>query len=336
MPTVQARTRLVYEDFRRNMPTPEVQAAHRAILHKQHVAQFDKHVEAVQRARKQREPYRKALLKLLEKNELLHELPTPPKPDPHRAKKLSQSWAAPEIPRLKKRVFRNGSIHLIDVPSADAPFVGWIDPSPSASATNDAAGGGEYNGTDGFSMNISAGEGLNGNLQSGGSASCWAYVGEYFTPSDPCPNVETIEAALWFSASPNIYCNPYWTATFDPFFPLTDYADLTITVNLICMIYDTNWNYQSTLNTPPLNIIPPVNTFEGSSPYDLDGFNTNPSLLPLFVPVNLNNNYGFFVQFYMFASGNGESTGALDPGSNADAQLNATVPTLQFQAVWND
>jgi hypothetical protein len=330
------RTKLVYEDFKRNLPSETMQAKHRAELHEQNMAQFKKQVERIDLIRKERAPYRKALMDFFDKEKLFNHLPPLPKPDPKGAKRRFGELKAPNVLRLKRRIFKHGSILLNDVPSGQNPFVGWIGTSvPGLSPSNDAEGWGSYNNVDSVSMGVSAGEGLNGNAQSGGSAACWGYIGEYFTPADPCPDTEVIEAQIEFSASPSIYCNPNWTTTFNPFFPLTDYAQLTINVNLICLIYDNAWNYATTMSSTPFNIINPVDQFTGSNNYGGVGFNLSPPLGPLTVPVSLSNNYGFFVQFYMFASGNGESTGAWVPGSNADALLNGVVPSLQFNALWN-
>ncbi len=330
------RTKLVYENFKRNLPSEKIQARHRAEFHEKNKTQFRKLVEHISQLRKERAPYQKALIDFFNKEKLFNHLPPLPKPDPKGAKQRFNSLKAPNPPRLKQRIFKHGSIQLVDLPNENAPFVGWIDSSVSGlSPTNDADGWGTYNNYDSVNMGISAGEGLNGNPQSGGSAACWGYIGEYFTPSDPCPDVEVIEAQIQFSASTAIYCNPYWTTTFDPFFPATDYAKLTINVNLMCMIYDSNWILTNTMESPPFNIINPVDQYTGSDDYGGIGFNLSPQLGPLTVPVSLNNNYGFFVQFFMYASGNGESTGSWVPGSNADASLVGSALSLQFDGIWN-
>ena len=327
--------KFVYEDFKQNLPSEKVQKQHRAALHEKNLAAFNKQVEQVNRIRKERAPYQKALLEFFNKEKVFNDLPAFPKREAKGAKQRSVGIKLPDHPRLKQRIFQNGSIHLVDLPSENAPYVGWIDDSVSGlSPNNDAEGWGSFDNFSSVSMGISAGEGLNGNDQGGGSAACWGYVGEYFTPVNPCPQVEVLEAQIQFSASVGLYCLPNWTTTYIPFGP-TDYAKLTITANLVCLIYDSNWNQINILESPNYSIINQVDQFTGSNDYGGVGFDLYPQLGPLMVPISLNNNYGFFVQFYMFASGNGESTGSLVPGSNADAQLNATVNALQFEALWN-
>ncbi len=96
------RTKLVYEDFKRNLPNEKIQARHRAEFHEKNKMQFRKLVEHISQLRKERAPYQKALIDFFNKEKLFNHLPPLPKPDPKGAKQRFNSLKAPNPPRLNQ------------------------------------------------------------------------------------------------------------------------------------------------------------------------------------------------------------------------------------------
>src|SRR5580658_5870051 len=167
----------VYKDFRRSCPDQRTQQIHREQLALSSVAAARK-MEALARAKREAQaPYVNTLLKLLASHSDLKPAPIS-KPKPGDAERRLSGLRTPNPPRLRRRIFRNGSFHIVDIATDESPFVAWVGSGPPQSPTNDASAGGSLNGPDGVNLWVEAGleEG------SGGSAEAWGYVGQYFTP----------------------------------------------------------------------------------------------------------------------------------------------------------
>jgi hypothetical protein len=330
--------KFTYEDLKKNPPSEKIQALHRAALYEMNMARFKKQAEHINLIRKERAPYRKALIDFFKKEKVFNLRPFP-KRDPKGFKQKLSELKGPNFKRLKKPIFHVGSFNVFDIPE-NLPFQGWVDNPPPMTPSNNAGGNGGFDGKDTITMDLTAGVGYGNSSnwwQEGGSAAMWGYVGSYYSLSDLVP--ETQEAMFIFEALPSGSYYTDWNATLDPFDPFwPSPLQITMEVNLIALPYDNNGNPLP----GPWPISPPVTIdqefyFEGSSNEPTGGFQWGPiplvNVFPLSSPIV---NYGFFVQFYMFVSADGQSTGSWVSGNDIiAANLSGTVPWLNLEAMWN-
>jgi hypothetical protein len=316
------RTKLVYEDFRRSAPSEEIQKKHQKARSQMLRARLQQYVERGRVRRAESATYHKALGEFLATQPAFTRIPL----RAHRHHKTEFQAEPQAHPILGKRIFRTGSCHTIDTPSAE-PFVSWIDPAPPATSSNNAAGGGSSDSARGLvTLGVSAGW----DEQVGGTAACWGYMGRYFTPPANLPALNSLnpagEAWLAVAASPSVQYTEDWSTTF------FEYANLTLSVNLWVPIYSLDWSEQvgEVASEPATIYAVATNSGSSSFPDSVEPFGPFSYPISLLTAISGNFNYGIFVQFYAYAEAGGQSPGYLVPGSVVSGGLQGTLSSIQI------
>lgn len=299
---------LFQKHFTMSAPDQNIQNVHRGHIAKAYENERQRILKIEKERRDTLAQYQVAMIEMLKKQGGLKNIPS-----------KNHESASAEFKRSKEQAKSQMMLH--PRMASATPFVGWVGLSPTTSSPSNSAWG-EFNGD---SVYLQVGAGME--EQEGGSATAWGYVGQYFATNSPANQVAVLVKA---NASTLVGFSPQWTTT--NIWPFTsDTATLNLWVNLICMVYDTNWNFLNTISSPPASIYS-TNSDAGSFGWVLPQPSSQSFQLSLESIVAANNNLGVFVQFFATASADGASTGALDPGSSAFAWLRGMVQSFQVQA----
>jgi hypothetical protein len=320
--------KLVYEDFKENLPDQKTQDLHRAQMHARDMEEFNIKLQNFQRVQKEHAPFQNALLEHYKKEKIFDKIQLP-----ERARKLSLGERKSLLKKLpvtglKERIFQTGSLHVVDT----SPFVGWVDHSERPTPANDAESYGDFSDGTYIYMDVSAGEdyvpGQLGNLpQRGGMTASFGYAGEYFRPAKFCV---TTEAYLTVSASPYVTLYPNWAAL--PTIWGGAEVKLSVGVDLVANVYNDSEliEYYGTGNS--------FFTLDATSGMD-NSYRPIARAVPITLsfPVNADFYYGVFVRFSMFCSVNEQKMidGIPFNLSYVNGLLEAFVNELQFDAVFN-
>ena len=331
---------LVYEDFRRSFPSEAAQKIHREHLAKKYANEAQRMMQLAKVRREMHAPYLKAMGELLEKHAGLRPAAMR-KPAAGGPQRRLAELQTPAPPRLHQRIFRHGSFHLIDTPTSfqeppwlgqpgypkEPGFVGWADSLPAnPSPGNDAFGTGSFDGVNTVSISVNAGN----QQQSAGSAHAWGYVGQYYSVplGVDFANVYP-EAYFTVTVSPQIIYSVDWSTTFNPFAPwIQDHATLTLKAELLCEVFDDQWNYLRDILTNPTPPVYSIDQATGSVDPEQTFREPWPMSFTTFAPTDAY--YGIFVAISAFAYGAGASTGTWVPGSFANGTITAQLPFVRI------
>jgi hypothetical protein len=318
---MQRGSAFVYEDFTKSRPSEEMRKRHREARNELMRRRFQKQVQQSELRRAKTEPYSRALSEFLSKNDAFKNLPSG-KSSAARTEPQAARLAIPNVQRLRKRIFRTGSCITIDPPTPLDGFVGWTateqtpGPGASAQASSDNTTG---------AVSCGASGGANYNIP--GSATCWGYMGQYYSSPQNLPAGQF--GLVQIQSSPTIKYQAVENIT--SFLGAGGGAGLTAQVSVWVPVYDANWNHLQDWNTAPVDIIQP-DTINLDDPLDIwTPEYTYP--LGLGIPLEGGQNIGVFVEFYAYAWGSGGSTGSWDFVGTASIQLSATVPSLMLEAL---
>ena len=279
--------------FKQVTPSQDVQKMHRDFLSRPSQANGRKSHKEKRRAGEAEAPYRAAMLELLSKQGNLK----PPSTPQARLQPLTRP-----SPLFQPRT----------LPPLGS-FTGWVDLPTTQTTSNNAWG---ESSTDSVYVEVNAGmeEGQ------GGSAQIFGYVGQYFVPATASPVGTLVQA----SAIMLVGCAEAWTTT--NIFPFTwDSASLDLWVNLIILVYNSDWSQNlQTIGSAQATIYNNSSN-SGSSNWTLPDPFTRQVGLNVSTVLESNSNFGVFAQVFASASAAGASTGALVPGSSATAWMRATL-----------
>jgi hypothetical protein len=294
--------KLDYQDFGRNRPSKEIMEKHHAemrLIARSGQSQRDK-MYSDQRERY--EPYRRAMVEFYRQQGVTSI-------DARPARKAATPVIAPPfVPRLKRPIFKMGSIHYVDIPTATDPWASWIDPEETA-----------YASTSGTQATTEYPNLVLGGNADGGPANGFAYWGQYFTPPTNL-GINWAEAFLQISAQPIING---WTsyASFNFY-----YCNLVFNANIRVIVYDSNWNQTGFTDfaTTQVTSVSTNNPWDGSH-VDPVAFNTVSPMLNASLSVSTDNYYGVFLQLYAYVEADG--------GSIVSGNMAAWLPAIQYDAV---
>jgi hypothetical protein len=320
--------KLTQETFR-FAPSEELQFEHRAAIRNSARALLLSRIESASRARQKDEIIFAELRRLIVKS-AQSDTARPVQagfrqPDP--AAWLRQ-LEVPNPPRLKKPIFRLGSLHAVSIPESQFPWGGWIDPAPpagGASHNNASADGSLCNNNDTLNLWAWAGFGIDA-PNGGGNASAFGYQGQYFTAAVlPDSGVPIIPAETWLtiSASPSISYGVNWGTDW------LAYAAVTLSAQIIVQVFPPQGN-SFTLYGPSTTIYARDQNTGG------DEFNQPPATFQIDYSFTVSSgySYGVFVQYMAYAQASfGIPTGALSAGSYSWCGLTSVLPAIQYDAV---
>jgi hypothetical protein len=304
--------RLTYKDFSKKRLSKAEEDELWSKLASRHRQQLEERVKIAAAERARYEPFRLALAKMYQQNGVAE---ASFKCEREPEKEFPQV-EAPSPPRLRKRIFQTGSLHVVDIPSLDPsagdPFVEW-----GWGQALDNAGG--NNGTSSYTLtpadaNIGQGT-LAINTNGSGTAYGWAYVGQFFSP--PAQLADYNEAFLQISMAPTI--NSWYNYGVNWF----NYANLVFNVNIMVIIYGSG-NPQC-LNFPTASLVNLATNNPSNSGGIYGIFATDLPQLSASLAISTENSYGIFLQFYAYAERSG--------GSWSQGNINFQLPAIQLDAL---
>jgi hypothetical protein len=267
---------------------------------------------------------RELAAKLLE-SEKIRPLPIPARAKPD-LKQLIAKLDVPKPPRLRRRIFREGSVLIVDVPDDESPWSGWVDLPPGSSSSNNSEATGTWDQNDTISLAASAGFGVEA-PNGGGTTAAWGYTGRYFSAPTTTADgtlVDWSEATLEVTASPSISWSADWGTN------CLAYAAVTIQTQLILQSWDANGNPQPTVHGAPTTLYSIDQNTGGGDPWE----SALSYSLTLFSAVTPGWSYGAFVQYYIYVQASfGQPTGSWSAGADASGVLTGVLPAMQFYAV---
>lgn len=289
---------LTYSDLTNQRPDKDTQSRIQAAYAERNAGHLREKLEAVRAQRASYEPFRQAQVKVYQQQGVTDALLNG---NPFRPLKAIRSPS----PRLGVRIVTHGSITVVEVP----PFASWIDPQ----SVNEPANSGWSSGTaydDQIDLNVSA--------PSGGVATGWGLIGQYYT----VPAAE-VPYFLQVNATPNINYSYNWGINgFNT-------AQLTLQVMICIQLYDSGWNpiRNGVIDFDTYTMANVNTSWPGNQPPSSYGvFGTaNPGLMaqmPI-IAIGGPQNIGIFVQLYAFGEGGG--------GSWSSGEMNCTLNQFEFK-----
>ncbi len=312
------RRKLSYQDFVGKKLSAEQRAEIWAGLSQRHTEKLHERVKAAAAERKRYEPFRLAQIKMFQDNGVPVSLLAGSRSTTRATPKLVQ----PNIPRLRKRIFRIGSVQIVDIPplvpsSADA-FAEWSwQQEPGNPAGNIGASQVTVDGITGSGkIGIGSGGVTNSVPQEGsGTAYAYAYLGQFFSP--PASITGYTEALLQITMAP--WINGYWEFGVNGL----SYSNCVVTASILVIVYGGRSAQYFTLDS--LSI---VNNSQ-NSPFASNQNTYNPiiSSQPLTgsIAVSSEYSYGIFLEMFAYSEGSG--------GSWSGANVAFDLPQIQLDAV---
>lgn len=295
--------KLDYKDFGSNRPSKEIMERHRAEMRATARSGQSQRDRMYSEQRERYEPYRRAMVEFYRQQGAVGIDAKPTK-----TAATPPVIAAPFVPRLKRPIFKMGSIHYVDIPTKSDPWASWIDPQENA-----------YASVTGTPATTASPRLILGGNADGTAADGFAYWGQYFTPPTNL-GINWAEAFLQISAQPTING---WTsyASFGLY-----YCNLVFNANLRVIVYDSNWNQTGDISfaTSQVTSVSTNNPWDGSH-VDPVAFDTVSPMLSASLSVSTDNYYGVFLQLYAYVEADG--------GSMVSGNMAAWLPAMQYDAL---
>lgn len=311
--------KFTYQDFVGRKVTTEQRNQTWAELSRRHKETLHSRIKASAAERERYEPFRLAQIKQLQANGV----PEASLGVTRTTQRAEPDLTPPYIPRLRNRIFQNGSVHIVDIPSltpssSDA-FVEWSFPQAAGSPVgNPGASEIKVSGTTG-SGTIGIGSGGVTNyspaIDTSGTAYAWAYLGQIFSP--PPSITEYTEAILQITIAPILW--GYWEFGVNWF----NYSNCVVNANLLVIVYGGQSPQYLTLDT--LSIVNNSQNSPAASNQNVYNPITSSQSLTGSIPISSENSYGIFLEMYATCEGSG--------GSWAGANVAFSLPQIQLDAV---